>query len=188
MLYHKNLSNFTWFLIILVFLDVLIPVSSEAKDREDTVELGETGFTSPVLFKEIYKETSAHGMFGSVSQKINIQLVKFSYKSNLPKHEGSPIIRHVSFRKNLSLPIGTKIFVFSCYDEDSLRAASMVNFDYGLCIGYRSAGDIRDFKKDLNLNQPVVMSNDETIKAFGVRSYPALITVHNDEFEIQEGF
>ena len=30
--------------------------------------------------------------------------------------------------------------------------------------------------------------NDETVKAFGVSAYPALITVHDNEFEIQEGF
>ena len=48
--------------------------------------------------------------------------------------------------------------------------------------------DIRDFKKELKLKQPITMSNDETVKAFGVSSYPALITVKTNEFEIQEGF
>ena len=64
----------------------------------------------------------------------------------------------------------------------------MVNFDYGMCIEYKSLDDIKDFMKDLKLRQPVSMSNDETARAFGVTSYPALITVHTDEFEIQEGF
>ena len=66
--------------------------------------------------------------------------------------------------------------------------ASIVNFDYGLCIEYKSMDDIRDFKKELKLKQPIAMSNDETVKAFGVSSYPALITVNDNEFEIQEGF
>ena len=85
-------------------------------------------------------------------------------------------------------PLGTKIFVFSLYGEESLQAASIVSFDYGLCIEYRSMDDIRDFKKSLKLNQPISISNDETVKAFGVTSYPALITVRDNEFEIQEGF
>ena len=66
--------------------------------------------------------------------------------------------------------------------------ASVVGFDCGICIEYKSMDDIKEFKKELKLNQPIAMSNDETVKAFGVSAYPALITVHDNEFEIQEGF
>jgi hypothetical protein len=138
MFYHKNLSLFTRFLALLFFLNALIPVSSEARDREDAVDLGEIGFSSPIQFREIGKEMPARGMFRNISQNINIRPIKFSYKSAIPKHYGAPITRHLSFRKNLSLPIGAKIFVFSCYDEDSIKIASAVNFDYGLCVDYKS--------------------------------------------------
>ena len=137
---------------------------------------------------EIDKEMPAHGMLRNISQNINIRPIKFSYKSDLPEHDGRPTIRRVSFRKNLSLPIGAKIFVFSCYDEESIKVASMVNFDYGLCIDYKSMDDIRDFKERAGIKRPVQIASDETVKAFGVTSYPALITVHDDELEIQEGF
>ena len=188
MFYHKNLSFFTRFLALLFILDILIPVSSEARDREDAVDLGEIGFSSPIQFMEIGKEMPARGMFGNVSQNINIRPIKFSYKSAIPKHYGSPLTRHLSFRKNLSLPIGAKIFVFSCYDEDSIKIASAVNFDYGLCIDYKSMDDIRDFKERAGIKRPVQIADDEMVKALGVTSYPALVTVHDDELEIQEGF
>ncbi|MDP3787284.1 MAG: hypothetical protein Q8R05_07075 [Candidatus Omnitrophota bacterium] len=173
---------------MIVLPSVLIPVSSEARNREDTVDLGETGFTSPIQFRGIDKEMPTHGMFEGVSRKINIQPIKFSYKSAIPKHYGLPITRYLSFRKNLSLPIGAKIFVFSCYDEDSIKIASAVNFDYGLCIDYKSMDDVRDFKERAGIKRPVQIADDEMIKALGITSYPALVTVHNDELEIQEGF
>ena len=88
----------------------------------------------------------------------------------------------------MSLPIGAKIFIFSCYDEESAKIAAAVNFDYGLCIEYRSMDDIRDFKAMAGIKKPVEIANDETVKALGITSYPALVTVHDDELEIQEGF
>ena len=188
MLYYKNLSLFTRFLALLFFLNALIPVSSEARDREDAVDLGETGFSSPIQFREIGKEMPARGMFRNISQNINIRPIKFSYKSDLPEHGGRPTIRHVSFRKNLSFPISAKIFVFSCYGAESIKIASIVNFDYGLCIDYKSMDDVRDFKERAGIKRAVQIANDETVKALGVTSYPALVTVHDDELEIQEGF
>ena len=188
MFYHKNLSLFTRFLALLFFLNVLIPVSSEARGRENAIDLGETGFSSPIQFREIGKEMPARGMFRNISQNINIRPIKFSYQSAIPKHYGLPLTRHLSFRKNLSLPIGAKIFVFSCYDEDSIKIASIVNFDYGLCIDYKSMDDIRDFKEKAGIKRPVQIADDETVKALGVTSYPALVTVHDDELEIKEGF
>ncbi len=188
MRYHKNLSFFTRFLALLFLLNVLIPIFSEARDREDAVDLGETGFSSPIQFREIDKECLKRDMFGNISQNINIRPVKFSYKGAIPKHYGATITRHLRFRKNLSLPIGAKIFVFSCYDEDSIKIASAVNFDYGLCIDYKSMDDVRDFKERAGIKRPVQIASDETVKALGVTSYPALVTVHDDELEIQEGF
>ena len=117
--YYKNLSLFTRFLVLLFSLNLLISVSSDARAGEDTIDLGETGFSSPIQFREIDKEMPAHGMLRNISQNINIRPIKFSYKSDLPEHDGRPTIRHVSFRKNLSLPVGAKIFIFSCYDEKS---------------------------------------------------------------------
>ena len=187
MLYHKNLSNVTRFLVILVFVNILNPVSYGA-ERDDTVDLGETGFTSKVQVRETGKDYLTQKISVNIPQNMTLKLLSMFYKTSLPKHEGPFVTRHISFRKNPSLPIGTKIFVFSCYDEESLRVASIVNFGYGLCIEYKSINDIEEFKKILNLKQPITMSNDETVKAFGVSSYPALITVRDNEFEIQEGF
>ena len=173
----------------LVFcLFFLILFASVSFALEDITDLGETGFSSPIQFKEISKETPVRGMFGSISQNINIRPIKFSYKSAIPKYYGAPQIGHLSFRKNLSLPIGVKIFVFSCYDEDSIKIASTVNFDYGLCIDYKSMADIRDFKERAGIKWPVQIADDKMIKVLGVTSYPALVTVHDDELEIQEGF
>jgi len=173
---------------VLLFLLILNTLISVSYAKEDTVDLGETGFSSPVQFREIDKDRAWQGVLGNVSKKINIQLIKLSYKSNISKHYGPPATRHLSFRKNLSLPIGAKIFIFSCYDEESAKIAAAVNFDYGLCIEYRSMDDIRDFKVMAGIKKPVEIANDETVKALGITSYPALVTVHNDELEIQEGF
>ena len=174
--------------IILVLFCLIILVGSLSYGKEDALDLGETGFTSQAQARETAKDYLTKGIANNIPSDITISPMKFSYKSSLPKHEGPPAIKHVGFRKTPGLPIGTKIFVFSCYDEDCIRIASAVNFDYGLCIEYKSIDDIRDFKKELKLNQPIAMSNDKTIKAFGVSSYPALITVRENEFEIQEGF
>ena len=186
-LYYKNLSILTRVLICLLILNVLMPMSSGA-EQEDTVDLGENGFSSPIQFREIHKDMPTKSMFGSISQKINIRPIKFSYKSTIPKHYGETLFRHSSFKKNLSLPIGTKILIFSLYDKDSLRIASTVNFDYGLCIDYKSMDDIRDFKQKAGIKKPIQLANSEMIKALGATSYPALVTVHDDELEIQEGF
>ena len=174
--------------IIPVLFCSIILTGSLSYGKEDTLDLGETGFTSQAQARETAKDYFTKNVANNIPSDITILPMKFSYKSSLPKHEGSPVTKHISFKKTPGLPTGTKIFVFSCYDEDFIRITSAVNFDYGLCIEYKSIDDIRDFKKELKLNQPIVMSNDETIKAFGVSSYPALITVRDTEFEIQEGF
>ena len=174
--------------MILVLFCLIILNGSLSYAKEDTIDLGETGFTAQVQVRETGKDYFARNIANNIPPDINIKPIRLYYKSSLPKHEGSPVTKHISFRKNPGLPISTKIFVFSCYDEESLRVASIISFDYGLCIEYKSVVDIRDFKKDLKLKQPVTISNDETVKAFGVSSYPALITVKTDEFEIQEGF
>jgi len=185
MFYYKKRVIFTRVLFCLFFLNALILLSYA---KEDTVDLGETGFSSPIQFTETGKDYAKQGTFRNVSQNINIRPTKFSYKSAIPKHYGSPLTRHLSFRKNLSLPIGVKIFVFSCYDEDSIKIASAVNFDYGLCIDYKSMADVRDFKERAGIKRPVQIASDETVKVLGITSYPALVTVHDDELEIQEGF
>ena len=174
--------------IIFVLFCLIILTGSLSYGKEDTLDLGETGFTSQAQAGETAKDYLTKSVANNITTDIAILPLKFSYKSSLPKHEGPPVTRHISFIKTPGLPIGTKIFVFSCCDEDCIRIASAVNFDYGLCIEYKSIDDIRDFKKELKLNQPTAMSNNETIKAFGVTSYPALITVRENEFEIQEGF
>ena len=159
---------------------------SYAKDA--TIDLGEVGFTSQVQVRETAKDYLVKNIPGNISKSVPLRYPNLFYKTSLPKHEGSPVTKHISLKKNPGLPIGIKIFVFSCYDEDSLRAASTVNFDYGLCIEYKSMDDIEEFKKNLKLKQPIVISNHETVRTYGVSSYPALITVKTDEFEIQEGF
>ena len=185
MLYYKNQLKLILVLLCLVILDRLTSVSYA---KEDIIDMGETGFTAQVQVRETAKDYLVKNIPGNSLNSTPLRYPNLFYRTSLPKHEGSPVIRHVSFKKNSGLPIGTKIFVFSCYDEESLKAASTVNFDYGLCIEYKSVDDIRDFKKELKLKQPITMSNDETVKVFGVSSYPALITVKTDEFEIQEGF
>ena len=185
MCYRKN----RLYLIPLLFFLVMLSGSmSFSYAKENTIDLGDTGFTAQVQVRETGKDYLTQNIPVNIPQNIILKPPNIFYKSSLPKHGRPSVTRHISFRKNPSLPIGTKIFVFSCYDEESLKVASTVSFDYGLCIEYKSADDIRDFKKDLNLKQPIAMSNDETVKAFGVSAYPALITVRDNEFEIQEGF
>ena len=185
MSYRKNRS----YLILILFCSITLNGSiSFSYAKENTIDLGDTGFTAQVKLGETGKDYLTRNIPVNIPQNIILKPTDVFYKSFMPKHEGPPAIRHAAFRKTSGLPIGTKIFVFSCYDGESLRVASIVNFDYGLCIGYKSMDDIRDFKKELKLKQPITMSNDETVKAFGVSSYPALITVKTNEFEIQEGF
>ena len=185
-MYHrKNIS----YLISLLFCSMMLNGSiSLSYAKEETIDLGETGFTAQVQVRETGKDYFAKSIANNIRPDITLRPPNLFYKSTLPKHEGSPVTKHISFRKNSGLPMGTKIFIFSCYDEESLRVASTVNFGYGLCIEYKSINDIEEFKKILNLKQPITMSNDETVKVFGVSSYPALITVRDNEFEIQEGF
>ena len=101
---------------------------------------------------------------------------------------GSPEIRYIGFKKNPSIPQGTKIFVFSCYDEESIGLAKRLDFDYGLCIDYNSLNDIEDFKNKAGIKQPVEAANAGIVSAYGINSYPALIRIKEDEYEIQEGF
>lgn len=182
MRYYKNVVRLAQFLF---FLNLLVTVSYA---KEDTIDLGETGFSSPVQFKETDRDYARQYILRNIPKNINLKEIKFSYRSALPKHHGPSTTRRLSFRKNLGLPTGTKIFVFSCYDLESARVAPTLNFDYGLCIEYKSLDDIRDFKERVGIRQPVQIANDEMVKALGVTSYPALITVHDDELEIQKGF
>lgn len=172
--------------VLFCFL-ILNMLTSLSCAKENTIDLGETGFSSPVQFMETGQDYM-QSMLRKAPRGITLKKTDFSYRSAIPKHHGPPETRHLSFRKNSSLPIGAKILVFSCHDEESARMAQAVNFDYGLCIEYKSMDGIRDFKKRLGLRQPLEMADDETVKVFGVGSYPALITVHDDEFELQEGF
>jgi len=182
MRYYKDLVRLAW---VLFFLNLLFTASYA---KEDTIDLGETGFSSPVQFKETDKDYAGQYILRNIPKNINLKEIKFFYKSALPKHEGPSTTRRSSFRKNLGLPAGVKIFVFSCYDPESARVAPTLNLDYGLCIEYKSLDDIRDFKERVGIRQPVQIANDEMVKALGVTSYPALITVREDELEIQEGF
>ena len=183
--YNKNRS----YIMPVLFCSIISVGSiSFSYAKEETIDLGETGFTAQVEARETAKDYLVKNIPGNILKSVPLRYPNLFYKTSLPKHEGSPVTKHISLKKNPGLPIGIKIFVFSCYDEDSLRAASTVNFDYGLCIEYKSMDYIEEFKKNLKLKQPIVMSNDETVKAYGVSSYPALITVKTDEFEIQEGF
>ena len=183
--YSKNRSY-----IIPVLFCSIVSIGSIAFSyaKEEIIDLGETGFTTQAQARETAKDYLAKNIPGNILNSIPLRYSNIFYNTSLPKHEGPPVTKHISFRKNPGLPIGIKIFVFSCYDEDSLRAMSTVSFDYGLCIEYKSMDDIEEFRKNLKLKQPITMSNDETVKAFGVSSYPALIRVKTDEFEIQEGF
>jgi len=185
MFFYKNQSNL---ILVLSCLMILNESMSLSYAKEDTIDLGETGFTSIFQFNKSDEDYLKQNISRNIPQDINVKPLKLFYKSTLSKHQGPAVIRHVSFIKNNSLPQGAKIFVFSCDDEESIKAASVVNFDYGLCIEYDSPDDIRDFKKSLKLRQPLVTANDAAIKAFGLTSYPALITVHDGELEIQEGF
>ena len=150
---------------------------------EDTIDLGETGFSCPLAIK-----SNGEGSLTASMNDFSFNPVNISYKSGLGKHDGSPEIRHISFNKNLAIPQGTKIFVFSCYDEESLSLAKRLDFDYGLCIDYNSLSDIEDFKNKAGIKQPVEAANAGIVSAYGINSYPALIRIKEDEYEIQEGF
>jgi len=150
---------------------------------EEIIDLGETGFSCPLEIK-----TNGENFLAAPRNNFSINPVNISYKSGLGKHDGSPEIRLIGFKKNPSIPQGTKIFVFSCYDEESLGLAKRLDFDYGLCIDYNSLSDIEDFKNKAGIKQPVEAANAGIVSAYGINSYPALIRVKEDEYEIQEGF
>lgn len=133
-------------------------------------------------------EKTKRGEIYTVSPNINSAPVKLAYKSKIVKHVGPPETRHINFVKNLGIPIGTRIFIFSCYDEESIRVASEIKFDYGFCIECKLISDIEDFKKKAGMKQPAYIANDQIVESFNVTSYPALITVKKDVFQIQEGY
>jgi hypothetical protein len=164
-------------------LSFLILSASISFASEDTIDLGETGFSCPLAIK-----TNRESLLIVPKNNLYLNPPNLSYKSGLNKHEEKPEIRHIGFKKNPGIPQGTKIFVFSCYDEESLGLAKRLDFDYGLCIDYKSLSDIGDFKNKAGIKQPVEIANERIVLAFGVNSYPALITVKEDELQIQEGF
>ena len=173
------------FIFCLFFLAVSACASFAS---QDVIDLGETGFSCPLELTVVNKDHAMRSILDGVSGNKNSRPINLFFKSNLPRHSGPPETKHVSFKKNLSIPIGTKIFVFSCFDEASTELAPTLGFDYGLCIDYNSLNDIEDFRNKTGISEPVQAANDEIIKTFGVTSYPALITVKEDEFQIQEGF
>ena len=162
---------------------ILILSAAVSFASEDITDLGETGFSCPLAIK-----TNGESFLTASRNNFSLNLVNLSYKSGLSKHDGSPEIRHISFNKNLVIPQGTKIFVFSCYDVESLSLAKRLDFDYGLCIDYNSLSDIEDFKNKAGIKQPLEAANAGIVSAYGINSYPALIRIKEDEYEIQEGF
>jgi len=168
---------------LLFCLFALILSAAISFASEDTIDLGETGFSCPLVIK-----TNGEGLLAAPMNNFSLNPVNLSYKSGLSKHDGPPEIRYIGFKKNPSIPQGTKIFVFSCYDEESIGLAKRLDFDYGLCIDYNSLNDIEDFKNKAGIKQPVEAANGGIVSAYGINSYPALITVKEDKFEIQEGF
>ena len=133
-------------------------------------------------------EKTESGEIYTALPNINSAPVKLAYKSKIVKHVGLPETRRITLENNLGIPIGTKIFIFSCYDEESVRVASEIKFDYGFCIECKSPSDIEDFKKKARVKQPAYIANDQVVESFNVTSYPALITVEKDAFQIQEGY
>ncbi len=153
---------------------------------EDAIDLGEIGFSCPLDFSQLENDYAAINK--NVPGKVNLSVVSPSYESNLVKHNGPPSLRRFKFKEKLKIPLGVKIFVFSCYDQESMKLASQINFDYGLCIEYKSLGDIENFRQKAGIKQPVQIANDQMVNSFKITSYPGLITVKSDEIEIQEGF
>jgi len=168
-------------LLFCLFFLILFAAISFAS--EDTIDLGETGFSCPLAIK-----TNGESFLTATRNNLYLNPVNLSYKSGLSKYDGPSEIRHIGFKKNPSIPQGTKIFVFSCYDEESMGLAKRLDFDYGLCIDYNSLNDIEDFKNKAGIKQPVEAANGGIVSAYGINSYPALITVKEEEYEIQEGF
>jgi len=180
MFYYENPVKLTWLVFCLFFLILFASISFAS---EDITDLGETGFSCPLDIK-----TNRGSFILTPKNNLYLNPVNLSYKSGLNKHDGLPETRHLSFKKNLGIPQGTKIFIFSCYDEKSIELVKKLDFDYGLCIEYKSLNDIEDFKKKTGIRHPVQIANEKIVSAFGINSYPALITVKEDELQIQEGF
>lgn len=168
------------FLFCLFFLAAF---ASASYPWEDIIDLGEIGFSCPSDFKRNEKSFPL-----TFKNNVYLNPINLSYKSKLPEHTGPPETRRLSFKKNLNTPIGTKIFVFSCYDSESAKLASEVSADYGLCLAYKSLSDIKDFKQKAGIKYPVQIANDNILESFKITSYPALITVKEDDLQIQEGF
>ncbi len=164
-------------------LFLLTAFTSASYPSEDIIDLGEIGFSCSIDFKKNEKSFLA-----TLKNNVYLNPINFSYKGKPNKHAGPPEIRHIGFKKNPSVPQGTRIFVFSCYDEESIDLAKKLDFDYGLCIEYKSLNDIEDFKKKTGIRQLVEIANERIVSAYGINSFPALITVKEDELQIQEGF
>jgi hypothetical protein len=123
-----------------------------------------------------------------LSQNPSLDSFRFPCKSKLLEHSGLPETRSVSAKNDFNFPIGTKILVFSCNNEASINAASAISFDYGFCIECQSLKDVEDFLKKIGIKRPIYILTDKTLELFKVTSYPALIIVKEDGFQIQEGF
>jgi hypothetical protein len=182
MFYYETFLKLLGLLLCLFFLS-LFTLGSFA--LSDVIDLGEIGFSCPLDLSKLENDYAVINK--NVPGKVNLGILNPSYESNLVKHNGPPSVRRFKFKEKLKIPLEAKIFVFSCYDQESIKLASQVNFDYGLCIEYKSLVDIENFRQKTGIKQPVQTANDQMVNSFKITSYPGLITVKSDEIEIQEG-
>ena len=71
--------------------------------KENTIDLGDTGFAAQVQVREIGKDYLTQNIPVNIPQNIILKPTDVFYKSSLPKHKGPPAIRHAAFRKTSGL-------------------------------------------------------------------------------------
>lgn len=171
---------------ILLFLFLVGFLSSAL--AEEIVNLGDDGFICPLnttQLKQEYSEEITHAVtLNPISQKP----IDLSFHSNLKKHIGPAKINSIPKKVFSTVPSGTRIFFFSAGDTQSIEIAPQISANYGLCVNYNSLEDISNFQQKAGIKYPVQPATQDYIDAFKISSYPALVTIKDNEIEIQEGF
>lgn len=170
----------------ILFLVLFIYINSSF--AEEIIDLGEDGFVcplNPAQLKQEYSEEITHAVtLNPVSQNP----IDISFHSNLKKHIGPAKINKIPKGMLSTIPSGTKIFFFSADDTQSIEIAPQISANYGLCVNYNSLEDIADFQQKAGIKYPVQPATQDYINTFKIGSYPALVTIKDNEIEIQEGF
>jgi hypothetical protein len=155
---------------------------------EDVIDLGEYGFVCPLNAVQLKQEYAEEINRAIALNPINQSPINISYRSNLKKHVGPAKINRIPKEMLPTIPAGTKILILSVNDAQSMAIAPQFSANYALAIDYASLQDIAEFQTKTGVKYPIQPATEDYIKAFKLHSYPALVTIKDNEIEIQEGF